>query len=265
VRRRKFKKPTQQRIYDELFDIPLGQLDEKVLHQEGPMEAAFTLGFTGGEILLSVVGKNYKSYAAYLAGKDRIAIARGIKMRVDLTAEEIADLAEYAGFTINRKDITEDELETLYTVTACPFSEIKESQDVMRPYSHIVYLTESPDEGIAPLGGEGEKLRAKKMNPLFIVTTTEYYQQFLSGEKPGMEELRPYGARWNENTCVIGRSVILSAGYGKKHRAAGRIVGFRTSQAETQRPEYKAIYSDKHTGIPAACIKIEIEQGDPSV
>lgn len=103
------------------------------------------------------------------------------------------------------------------------------------------------------------------MKPFFIVVTTEYYHQFLSGEKPGMEELRPYGARWNENTCAIGRPVILSAGYGKKHRAAGRIVGFRTSQAETQRSEYKAIYGDKHAGKPAACIKIEIEQGDSSV
>lgn len=96
------------------------------------------------------------------------------------------------------------------------------------------------------------------MKPLFVVLTMEYYRQFLSGEKPGMEELRPYGSRWNESSCAIGRPVILSAGYGKKHRAAGRVVGFRTSQEETQRPEYRAIYEGKHVGKPAACIKIEL-------
>ena len=105
-------------------------------------------------------------------------------------------------------------------------------------------------------------IQKNKTDALFIVVTTEYYHKFLSGEKPGMEELRPYGDRWNENTCVIGRPVILCAGYEKKHRyAAGRIIGFRISHTETQRPEYKAIYGDKHTGKPAACIKIELEQG----
>jgi hypothetical protein len=98
------------------------------------------------------------------------------------------------------------------------------------------------------------------VKPLFIPLTGRYFDQFLGGTKPNMEELRPYGPRWNEQTCQIGRPVVLSRGYGRRHRIQGRIVGFRTSHTEAQRPEYLAIYAGKHAGMPAACIKIELEK-----
>lgn len=233
---------------------------------EGRIETAFAMGYTGPvNVLVSGEITTQKTYSAFLAGMRRLKLdQKGLEIKVELTAKEIADLAELAGFTINIKDIQEEDLETTYTVADCPIYGVKDDYNGnYRHYTHIAYSTEYPDKGVAPLGDELNS--AGKMKSLLIVTTTEYYQQFLSGEKPGMEELRPYGARWNENTCVIGRSVILSAGYGKKHRAAGRIIGFRTSQTETKRPEYKAIYGDKHTGKLAACIKIELEQGDSSV
>lgn len=96
------------------------------------------------------------------------------------------------------------------------------------------------------------------MKPLFIPLTGEYFDQFLNGTKPNMEELRPYGPRWNERTCQVGRPVVLSRGYGKQHRITGRVVAFRTSHDEARRPEYRAIYADKHAGKPAACIRIEL-------
>jgi hypothetical protein len=60
--------------------------------------------------------------------------------------------------------------------------------------------------------------------PLFIPLKGEYYDQFLSGTKK--KEFRIYGSRWNEKTCLIGRSVTISRGYGKKHRACGMITAF---------------------------------------
>jgi hypothetical protein len=66
--------------------------------------------------------------------------------------------------------------------------------------------------------------------PLFIVVAMRYFKQFQDGTKPGMEEFRPYGARWNEQTCRVGRECIISAGYGKKHRLHGQVAGFRVDQ-----------------------------------
>ena len=47
--------------------------------------------------------------------------------------------------------------------------------------------------------------------PLFIVLRREWFEAFRIGSKT--DEWRRYGPRWNENTCRIGRPVILSLGY----------------------------------------------------
>lgn len=69
------------------------------------------------------------------------------------------------------------------------------------------------------LSQAAEKLRRRK--DLFIPLMTEYYNAFERGDKTN--ELRVYGARWNERTCDPGRMVTLSKGYGKKHRLRGVI------------------------------------------
>lgn len=66
---------------------------------------------------------------------------------------------------------------------------------------------------------------AGSLKPLFIPLKTEYYEAFERGDKD--EEYRLYGKRWNENTCLEGREVTLSKGYGKKHRLTGEIIGFQ--------------------------------------
>lgn len=59
--------------------------------------------------------------------------------------------------------------------------------------------------------------------PLFIPLKAEHYDAFARGEKT--EEYRLRGKRWNMETCRVGRRVILSRGYGKKHRLTGVITG----------------------------------------
>jgi hypothetical protein len=58
--------------------------------------------------------------------------------------------------------------------------------------------------------------------PLFIPLKAEYYEDFNRGTKTF--EFRLEGPRWNNKTCYKGRQVILSKGYGKKHRLKGVIV-----------------------------------------
>lgn len=67
------------------------------------------------------------------------------------------------------------------------------------------------------------------MRPLFVPLKTEYFNAFKTGTKT--EELRPYGQRWNESTCQIGREVILSKGYGKHERMRGIITAFKRQHA----------------------------------
>ena len=67
------------------------------------------------------------------------------------------------------------------------------------------------------------------MKPLFIPLKTEFYKLFEAGRKKA--EMLKYGPRWNEKTCEIGRPVILSKGYGKKYRIAGKIIDFKKKPA----------------------------------
>lgn len=85
--------------------------------------------------------------------------------------------------------------------------------------------------------------KAKDENkPLFIPLTAKYYDQYEAGEKS--EELRLYGPRWNEKTCQPGRRVILSRGYGKKHRMTGVIWQFKKQRATTFGSTYRAAVMD---------------------
>jgi len=61
--------------------------------------------------------------------------------------------------------------------------------------------------------------------PVFIPLKKVYYLQFANGMKK--TEYRQYGRRWNEKVCRIGRSVLLSCGYGNKNRMRGIITDFR--------------------------------------
>ena len=86
-----------------------------------------------------------------------------------------------------------------------------------------------PYEGDWTLDALKELEEAAELKPLFIPLLTEYYNQSLAGEKK--EELRVYGPRWNESTCPVGRSVLLSKGYGKHARATSRIISFKKISA----------------------------------
>lgn len=67
------------------------------------------------------------------------------------------------------------------------------------------------------------------MKPLFIPLKSEYYEAFKNGSK--REEFRLYGQRWNEQTCPVGREVLLSKGYGTKDRLTGLIRDFKRQHA----------------------------------
>lgn len=92
--------------------------------------------------------------------------------------------------------------------------------------------------------------------PLFIPLRREWFESFRVGIKD--TEYRPLGPRWNPKTCIVGRPVVLSLGYGKAHRLAGRITEFWTSEALT--PAFVSIYGYDRL---MACIRIELSPTAP--
>jgi hypothetical protein len=67
---------------------------------------------------------------------------------------------------------------------------------------------------------------------LFIPLRRQWFEAFKSGRK--FHEMRPYGPRWNEKTCFVGRRVVLSLGYGKHQRLTGTVIDFEKSQSAHQ-------------------------------
>jgi len=94
------------------------------------------------------------------------------------------------------------------------------------------------------------------MKPLFVALKTEYYEAFEDGSKT--EELRRYGSRWNEKTCIKGREIVLSKGYGKHSRLKGKIWKFKKQHGSlfgsTYKDAIKKIYGTLDVDI--ACISI---------
>jgi hypothetical protein len=93
--------------------------------------------------------------------------------------------------------------------------------------------------------------------PLFVPLNGRFIDDFEAGRKT--EEFRPYGPRWNERTCRIGRAVVLSYGYGKARRLQGVITGFEAHLEPTLTEAWAACYGEKLRDRPdvrAACIRI---------
>lgn len=91
--------------------------------------------------------------------------------------------------------------------------------------------------------------------PLFIPLKTAYFEAFAKGEKT--TEYRPYGPRWNERTCPVGRKVTLSQGYGKARRLTGTVIAFDRSAEPTRTAAWMDCYGAKSG--EAACIHIQID------
>jgi len=92
---------------------------------------------------------------------------------------------------------------------------------------------------------------------LFIPLKGEYFDAFEAGTKPS--ELRVYGKRWNEKTCYAGRGVILSRGYGKKHRLRGVITGIEIAAAHKLPEKHRFALLNCYGRLDMKIIIIHIE------
>lgn len=92
------------------------------------------------------------------------------------------------------------------------------------------------------------------MRPLFIPLRRKYFEAFETGGK--RVEWRSYGQRWNERTCAIGRSIVLSLGYNGR-RIQGYVVWFGIVPRNAAAQEARDIFplSERF-----ACIGIELLQ-----
>lgn len=99
--------------------------------------------------------------------------------------------------------------------------------------------------------------------PLFLPLMTKYYDGFISGEK--RHELRRYGPRWNEKTCLPGRRVLLSCGYGKQRRCTGIITEFKKQHGTTFGSTYKAAITEVYGTLDVwiACFQIKLDEAKP--
>ena len=97
-------------------------------------------------------------------------------------------------------------------------------------------------------------MREASLRPLFIPLRREFYEAFRDGSK--IEEFRRHGARWNAATCPVGRSVILSLGYGKRSRMEGIIAGFEVRHEPTTTEAWTKCYGGTNEFTHAACIHI---------
>ena len=96
-----------------------------------------------------------------------------------------------------------------------------------------------------------EQVRADaRLPPLFIALRREHFEAFRNGTK--RTEYRAYGPRWNERTCMYGRKVTLSLGYGKSQRLRAQVIGFRKL---TREPGRSRIYP-RGTRIAAIALHV---------
>lgn len=95
--------------------------------------------------------------------------------------------------------------------------------------------------------------------PLFIPLKREYFEAFASGTKN--TEYRIFGPRWNEKVCRVGREVVLSLGYGARHRMTGIIVSFlpMTAEEANAQPGWRECYGETARAGCAIVIQLDAQ------
>lgn len=85
-----------------------------------------------------------------------------------LTAEEIFDLAQMVGFSVDREGV---EMDQEFAIEDCPDVGVLSDDNVVQHYAHIAYDVEYPEEGVMPLGAEitkDDKTRCKECGKPWI-------------------------------------------------------------------------------------------------
>lgn len=70
---------------------------------------------------------------------------------ITLTAKEIKELAELAGWVVGDTCSSLDDSEE-YTIIDCPESGVKNDDGVIEHFRYVAYCEECPEEGVMPLG-----------------------------------------------------------------------------------------------------------------
>lgn len=104
---------------------------------------------------------------------------------------------------------------------------------------------------------QNEPKQVKILKPLFIPLKRKYFEQFAMGRKTA--EFRPFGPRWNHDTCFVGREVILSLGYGRQKRLSGVILDAYQDHSIAFNYSWQEVYGDRKV-IPFAIFIGDIKE-----
>jgi len=84
---------------------------------------------------------------------------------------------------------------------------------------------------------------------LFVPLKKEHFLAFEDGSKT--TEYRPFGPRWNQNTVIPGRAVVLSLGYGKKNRLTARVASLTIQKEPPDPVAWRSVYGDRRCLVAA--------------
>lgn len=93
------------------------------------------------------------------------------------------------------------------------------------------------------------------MKPAFIPLKREYFNAFKDGTKQW--EYRKLGRQWVAKNFPSGRPVVLSLGYGKKHRLNGVVGSVIVDPCAQNLPGFRECYGPDATH--ALCIQIKLQ------
>lgn len=79
-------------------------------------------------------------------------------MIIDLTLQEIIDLAEFSGLTLDKSLLPDPEdLDQVICITRCHKDGLADDDGQIQHFNYVMYFEDCPEEGVIPLGMPIEK------------------------------------------------------------------------------------------------------------
>ncbi|ABC29631.1 hypothetical protein HCH_02854 [Hahella chejuensis KCTC 2396] len=135
------------------------------------------------------------------------------QQQLNLTIQQVGELAEYSGYNINYSDIGEDEREHFVCIADGPRGGVLDDDGKATHYAHIMWFEEIPEEGCIGLGEQlQEPPPVRLYNPIHLKRKLFQFDSYLAWADTAKNLYANCGVHYHNIIALDANGIVCRAG-----------------------------------------------------